>query len=292
MGQPQPVGDFLVGLNQNQPNRGKSVRPIRKGEERPCRWCGKLFTPQMVDHSANGFSVKVPRFGGYCAECGPQIDQLQREEEEKMKSSLISKQADELANLNPEAALLSRGFSDAELFGKHLGNFRRNNHALEERWKVARDYAAGEIEASALFFYGFPGRGKTHLARGIARSFLQQGKDIRYWKLGDIIAKCKSLMSGGGETPDQYISWICKFPGLAIIDELGRSAGKEWDIDSVVFPLLDRRQDRQTIWISNYPPDYLGGHYDEAVQSRLCNSRKVRHLEFPQTLNDFRLATL
>lgn len=268
----------------------KSVKPTAEmSADRICAWCGKSYLPELVEYGEGAFRVRVPKFAKYCADCGPNVEQWQQEKDQILNARLVEEKRKQLSDQDPEDVLRSRGFFDAELSGKHLGTFIRKTALLEERWQVARDYAAGNLRETSLFFYGFPGRGKTHLARGIARSLIQQGEEIRYWKLGDIIAKCKALMNGGGETPDQYIAWICRFPGLAIIDELGRSAGKGWDIDSVVFPLLDRRQDLPTVWISNYPPKYLGEHYDEAVQSRLCSSKKIRHLAFPEDMDDFRL---
>ena len=254
--------------------------------ERVCPQCGLVFVPEMMEIGFSGYHSRVPRFGRLCSDRCVQAEEESRQEDAaEADRRLAEKYRREMAGRDPEDALLRAGFSDKELFGKHLGNFERLTSRHEERWRQVYEFARGGADRQSLVMLGEPGRGKTHLARGIARSWVQLGREVRYYKLGDLIARCKELMGGGGESPEQYVAWICRFPGLVIIDELGRSAGNNWDTNQVVYQLADKRQGRPTVWISNFSLEYLADHYDEAVSSRLQRGLVIH---FPSQMEDFR----
>lgn len=151
-----------------------------------------------------------------------------------------------------------------------LDNFEDgNSRELQARLNMAKAFVSGGGRQQ-LFFFGPPGRGKTHLAVGIMREWIAGGGAAVYWPLMQLIGKLKDLMTPGKmETPQQRIEWLCNFRGLLIVDELGRSKGDTWDRDEVVYSLLDRRLALPTIWISNYGFDELAKIYDEAIASRL-----------------------
>jgi DNA replication protein DnaC len=164
------------------------------------------------------------------------------------------------------------------LDGKTLENFDQTTPEIKARLRVIRQYVGGEL-GDTLLMFGAPGRGKTHLARGIMAEFARQGRRGIYWPLMQLIGKLKGLMNGGVETPDSYVDWLCRFQGLLIIDELGRSKGGDWDRDNVIYPLTDRRQNLPTVWISNYDTTQLESIYDGAIVSRLMAGRVI---SFPE----------
>lgn len=220
-----------------------------------------------------------------CPEC-LSAEAAERLLAEQARSAEVSARAAEsVLEQDPDAVLYRFGFRDAELAGKDLRSFSTPTALHGDRLDLAKRFAGGRTERPGLAMLGSPGRGKTHLARGIARSFVLQGKPFRYWKLQDVIGECKRRFRGGSETADDYIGWIGSFPGLVIIDELGRSRGDQWDTDSVVYPIADRRMALPTIWISNYNLSALEVKYDEAVVSRLMRCQVVT---FPDEMEDFR----
>lgn len=156
------------------------------------------------------------------------------------------------------------------MVGKTLDNFKADVYDLKTRLTLAREFVENPDAKKQLFFYGPPGRGKTHLAVGIMRAWIESGRPAVYWPLMQLIGKLKELMTPGKmETPQQRIEWLASFKGLLIVDELGRSKGDTWDRDEVVYTILDRRLDLPTIWISNYGFEDLAKIYDEAIASRL-----------------------
>lgn len=169
-----------------------------------------------------------------------------------------------------ETAMLRMGFDDSTLFAKGLHNFESVTDIQRRLLQVARAFSESKLERPGLFMVGSPGRGKTHLARGIAEHFLARGIGFRYKRLQNLMAECRHRMQkDSSESPEQHIAWFCNFPGLLIIDELGRTRGGDWDVSNLVYPLVDMRKTRPTIFISNYSLQQLTEKYDEAITSRL-----------------------
>lgn len=188
--------------------------------------------------------------------------------------------------VDPETAMRRMGFDDDTLVGKGLHNYEARNDRQKRMLEAARMFAAGEANRFGLFMAGAPGRGKTHLARGIALHCLLQGKGFRYKRIQDLVAECKKRMGpDSSETPEQHVSWLCDFNELLIIDELGRTRGGEWDTDCVIYPLVDRRKSKPTIFISNYSLEQLTEKYDEAITSRL---QLCTVMAFPKEMEDYR----
>ena len=171
------------------------------------------------------------------------------------------------------------------MVGKSLDNFEATGRELAARKKFALEFVDSPRTRQA-FFFGAPGRGKTHLALAIMRLWIERDRQAVYWPLMQLVEKLKSLMQPGSmRTPDQQLDWLCNFKGLLIVDELGRTRGESWDRDTVVYQMLDRRQDKPTIWISNFNFETLDKIYDEAISSRLKAGYVI---SWPSSINDYR----
>jgi len=169
-----------------------------------------------------------------------------------------------------ESAMHRMGFRDDELKGKGFAQFEAKTKEQKAAVGLAQRYAAGELSRPGLFLCGSAGRGKTHLARAIAEARLIRGLGFRYKRIQDLVADCKLRMQRDStETPESHVQWFCDFPGLLILDEIGRTSASEWLRDSVMYPLVDQRKGKPTIFISNYDLDQLAEKYDEAITSRL-----------------------
>ena len=134
----------------------------------------------------------------------------------------------------------------------------------------AKQFDAKRLDKKSMFFYGPPGTGKTSLAKAIVNEAKQAARLAMFITVQDIIAHCKMLMQPGYmESPESYIDNLCRFRGLLVIDEIGRTKGGDWDKNQIIFPLIDKRLDKYNIWISNYSLDELSKHYDAAISSRM-----------------------
>lgn len=135
---------------------------------------------------------------------------------------------------------------------------------------VAKEFDAKLRDKKSMFFYGKPGTGKTSLARIIVSKAKKEGRLAMYRTVQEIISDCKRRMEdGASESPELYINNLCRFDGLLVIDEIGRTKGGDWDKNQILFPLIDRRLDKYNIWISNWSLDELSKHYDAAIASRM-----------------------
>lgn len=248
--------------------------------ERPCRKCGEIYQTEVI----SAFGVVIPKLPR-CPECLAREQEAQEAVEEAERVAAEERARAEIREQDPDVVLRRFGFLDRELEGKDLTSFSVPTDLHRSRLELAKRFSGGRLERPGMLLVGHPGRGKTHLARGIARSYVRQGLEFRYWKLQDVIAECKRRFRSDRETADDYVAWIGNFPGLVIIDELGRSRGDQWDTDCVVYPLADRRMAKPTIWISNFGLAELERKYDEAVVSRL---QRCEVVTFPETMEDWR----
>lgn len=180
---------------------------------------------------------------------------------------------------------------NASMANCSLKNFEVNSQAQKDRMKLACWFLSPDNKGKVtqMFFYGPPGRGKTHLALGIMQGWIEAGGHATYWPLMQLVGKLKKLMTDKGglhSTPDDFIDYLANYKGLLVIDELGRTRGESWDRDTVVYQLLDRRQGLPTIWISNYDLEQLSEIYDAAIASRLQSGKVIT---WPgQTIPDYR----
>lgn len=201
-------------------------------------------------------------------------------------SDLISDPDDPETQISVEGFLYRQGWHrNQSMAGKTFDNFKVDTEDQGSRLSASRKYAEGKTRHKTMLMYGAPGRGKSHLARGIAAHRAINGGRSVYWPLMQLIGKLKAAMDNPYSSPDSEVDWLCRYKGLLIIDEIGRSKGGSWDRDNVIYPLLDQRQNLPTVWISNWTPEELVSTYDEAIVSRLTAGHSM---PFNKSLQDMR----
>lgn len=135
---------------------------------------------------------------------------------------------------------------------------------------LVKRYHNKQTDSKSMFFYGPTGTGKTSLSLAIRNEAHAGGRLAMYLTVQDVVSRCKRCMEPGSmESPEAYVQSLCKFRGLLILDEIGRTKGADWDKNQIIYPIIDKRLDKYNLWISNYSLDGLSEHYDPAIASRL-----------------------
>lgn len=112
------------------------------------------------------------------------------------------------------------------------------------------------------------GTGKTTCLCLKACDVIDEGKDVRYYNVADILADTRRSYSGGEDPQDE----LDEFEGLIILDDLGaESSSSSWAKEQVD-RLIDRRfrKRRPTLIASNLTMEELKERYPRAV-SRLSS---------------------
>jgi len=152
---------------------------------------------------------------------------------------------------------------------KRVGNFKGN---VELKKKVI------PLINRVILFSGDVGLGKTHLAIGLLRKAMLEGKSIYYQRLSKLLMDMRQSFSSSTkkssekETIDKYLGYGC-----LVIDEVGRQPATEYSVD-ILFELVAGRieEKKPTILISNLDYKQLTETYiGKALQDRLYQYGKV-----------------
>lgn len=154
-----------------------------------------------------------------------------------------------------------------------LSNFL-SRPGTERAYQAALDFAAGKAKHHFLTFGGETGRGKTHLALGIAWHWLENDMGlVKYYQVETLLDE---LRRGYGVTDpdrqytfDQLMKWL-KIVDLLVLDDLGVEKPTEWaaaKLDSII----DYRylNGRKTVFTTNLGTSALASRGEERLASRL-----------------------
>lgn len=161
------------------------------------------------------------------------------------------------------------------------------------------------IDGFGVFLTGAAGRGKTHLAVGLMRHFLEcyypgHTDDQGEWHPSDkwhdypvflrvieFFMLLRATYGKGADTTErQFIEQLRAVP-LLVLDDLGAEADTAWS-RSMLYLLLDLRygDESSTIVTSNLSLAQISATFDDRISSRLAQMGKIITLKGP----DFRTA--
>ncbi len=134
--------------------------------------------------------------------------------------------------------------------------------ALEElkRFKVGKD---------GICLYGDSGRGKTHLALGIAHQASQQGYICLALKSIDLLNRIKRTYDKKEDGAEYEIIHTLKNVDLLVIDEVGIEKTTEW-VTAKFYEVIDyRHKRRSTVFTTNFTGKQLKEKVGMAQVSRM-----------------------
>ena len=154
----------------------------------------------------------------------------------------------------------------------------QTNPAIREDYQtlltIGKEYCEGFDGKGAknLLFLGGTGLGKTHLSTAIAKTVIENGFDVVYDTVSNILADfeeerfSRSYRSEEGESlTEKYLT--CD---LLIIDDLGTELTNQFTV-SILYNLLNTRINRglSTIISTNLPHEDIRKRYTDRIASRL-----------------------
>ncbi len=230
-----------------------------------CIYCGKPFAEQELPEHL----LHLPTIGEklrYTPQCNCYKEALQKEEAErkaKERKELLLKQIEEL---------YSRSRLTPRFRRRTLESFFPRNEKQKEALSVLFEYVSSfnevrEKELNSFYLYGSPGRGKTHLAAGVANELLKQGVPCVYVKTGELLSAIRENFKNGDK---EAVITPLKEVDLLILDDLGAEEKQEWFIADV-FRIFDWRLEMllPVIITSNLTVDEVAERYGERIAERI-----------------------
>jgi DNA replication protein DnaC len=138
--------------------------------------------------------------------------------------------------------------------------------------KDVKDYLKTKAGGQGIFFWGMPGRGKTHIACAIMRNFIVRGKRAQRERFKDIVDKIQDTFSKHTSAEMVYQRYINA--DLLCIEDLGTGKSDTMQTDfnqDVLLKIIDRRIEakKTTIITSNLSPDSIRDAFGSRVGGRL-----------------------
>jgi DNA replication protein DnaC len=240
-----------------------------------CRDCGgqmNLHYYLMSDGKHIGLRCQNPE-----CERKRKANQLRRDEEEKRLAQ---------AEKAHDGSFLKRFGVPPGYFGCTLENFRDYEdftgavHCVNE----CKEFIDGPFRT--LLLTGNTGCGKTHIAAGVLRKFVEQGKtSVRFESAAMMLSRFKQAYGGeeGGKSERELID---EYAGIAVlaVDDLGTENVTSNSI-SLIQSIIDERYSRpalKTIVTSNFSIKRLESMYGSRLISRLtATTGIVLHIVAP-----------
>jgi len=200
-----------------------------------------------------------------CPSCVRWLEDVQKQRNEEQRLQQI------------EAYRLSR--HDKSQIPLRFKNRRLDNYVVENEGQaralgICRSYAESwpkvSKDGTGLIFSGKAGSGKTHLACSIAHEVIEQGGNVQFATVAEVMRKIKSSFSKDAETTEQeHIDHFSNMQ-LLILDEVGMDYGTDFN-KALIFEILNNRYENMlpTILLTNLDAPALVEYMGERLVDRM-----------------------
>lgn len=131
---------------------------------------------------------------------------------------------------------------------------------LEKSLNFYRGFSAQKL---GMLFFGTPGNGKSHLARAVQRSLDADGWATLFLDWPQLVEIAKATFNqrpADGSQRAASIDGIVRAAvnaDLVVLDEIGAGDLTDWEFKTLLFPIINGRQGKKTIYTTNLSPDRL-----------------------------------
>lgn len=213
-------------------------------------------------------------FGGHrivshCPTCSAEAqakrEASEREHAERMKTLKI-------------AGLFNRCGIPARFADRTLAGYRADSTGQARALRIANRYVESfaDTDGASLVLAGKPGTGKTHIACGIARALMEQGRSALFMTVLQALRHIKDTYRRDSDKSEADAIADLLQPDLLILDEIGAQLGSEHE-KMLMFEVINERyqQCRSTILISNLNADELTEFLGDRVMDRFREAGAV-----------------
>ena len=139
-------------------------------------------------------------------------------------------------------------------------------------WNITTDKNSQKYLDSntGLYLWGQAGTGKTVFACSMAKHYLSQGKNVRFWSSVGLIMNLHNLWRQPEKLILDFIESESIYPAVLILDDLGSEKLTEY-VRTTFYHILNEREgwEKQTIITSNYSLDELDKYLGARISSRI-----------------------
>lgn len=150
---------------------------------------------------------------------------------------------------------------------------RFNNFAIREGTKIAHDRAVEfckgfENRKTGLLMFGTVGNGKSHLARAIEYYLDAQGWATLFLDWPQLVELAKATFNNKSNVSVADYVRAALDADLLVLDEIGAGPLTSFEFKELLFPIVNGRSGKPTVYTSNLDPDRLGDWFAKDKESR------------------------
>jgi DNA replication protein DnaC len=219
-----------------------------------------------------GYSVRLFTIAGKSGHGSTRCPICQKEAEDRRK-----KQDEEQRIRQIEASRIARHERSSiprRFKTRRFDNYTVENDGQAKALSICRSYAESWAKVSAagtgLIFSGRAGAGKTHLACSIAHEVIEQGGNVQFATVAEVMRQIKSAFAKDSDTTEQKQIDHFSSIQLLILDEVGMDYGTDFN-KALIFEILNNRYENMlpTILLTNLDAPALVDYMGERLVDRM-----------------------
>lgn len=157
---------------------------------------------------------------------------------------------------------------------RRFDNYAVEHDAQAKALSICKSYAESWAKVrragTGLIFSGKAGAGKTHLACSIAHEVIEQGANVQFATVAEVMRQIKSSFAKDSQTTEQQEIDHFSSIELLILDEVGMDYGTDFN-KSLIFEILNNRYENMlpTILLTNLDTAALVEYMGERLVDRM-----------------------